>query len=172
MEIEDRPPLPRTGGKRENMQLRPYACRDLQYLTQLFYDTVHTVCAKDYTAAQLDAWAGKDMDQAAWDRSFTTHFTLVAEEGGMLLGFADLNGEYLDRLYVHHACLRRGVATALVDALESHARLCKRTCITTHASITARPFFEQRGFRVVREQTVLRGGVELNNFLMEHTLES
>ena len=38
---------------------------------------------------------------------------------------------------------------------------------TTHASRTARPFLEHRGWRVVREQTVLRRGVALNNFVME-----
>ena len=38
---------------------------------------------------------------------------------------------------------------------------------TTHASITARPFFLSRGYRVVKEQTVLRGGLELTNFVME-----
>ena len=36
-----------------------------------------------------------------------------------------------------------------------------------HASITARPFFEQRGYRVVRQQQVERGGVLLTNFVME-----
>ena len=39
--------------------------------------------------------------------------------------------------------------------------------VTTHASITARPFFEARGYRVVRQQQVERQGVALTNFVME-----
>ena len=38
--------------------------------------------------------------------------------------------------------------------------------VVTHASITARPFFEKRGYRVVKEQQVERNGVFLTNFVM------
>ena len=48
---------------------------------------------------------------------------------------------------------------ALCDALAG-ARL-------THASRTAKPFFEKRGWRVVKEQQVERHGVLLTNFVME-----
>ena len=39
--------------------------------------------------------------------------------------------------------------------------------VRVDASITARPFFEGRGYRVVRRQQVLRRGVVLTNFAME-----
>ena len=70
---------------------------------------------------------------------------------------------YFDRLFVHRDYQRRGIATALCDALESAAP----ARITTHASITARPFFESRGYRVIRQQQVLRKGVLLTNYTME-----
>ncbi|MBS7337450.1 MAG: GNAT family N-acetyltransferase, partial [Thermoguttaceae bacterium] len=38
--------------------------------------------------------------------------------------------------------------------------------ITTCASITAKPFFEGRGFRVVKRQEVERQGIRLVNFVM------
>ena len=86
-------------------------------------------------------------------------------EGETIVGFADMDGSgYLDRLYVHRDFQRRGVASALCDALEAASAA---ETFTTHASRTARPFFECRGWRVVREQTVLRRGVALNNFVME-----
>lgn len=71
---------------------------------------------------------------------------------------------YLDRLYVHRAYQRRGVATAICDALEG---AIPAAGYTTHASITARPFFARRGYRVVREQQVIRFGKALTNFVME-----
>ena len=142
------------------MILRPYRSEDCPVLAALFYDTVHTVNARDYTPEQLDAWADGQVDLAAWDASFLAHTTLVAEAEGIIVGFADLADDgYLDRLYVHKDWQGRGVATALCDAL-SGARV-------THASLTARPFFEKRGWQVVKEQRVERRGVLLTNFVMK-----
>jgi putative acetyltransferase len=42
--------------------------------------------------------------------------------------------------------------------------------VFTEASITARPFFERRGFRVVREQIVMVRGVGMKNFVKEKDL--
>ncbi len=39
--------------------------------------------------------------------------------------------------------------------------------IVTHASITAKPFFESRGYRAVFQQHVIRHGVVLTNYRME-----
>ena len=133
-------------------------------MAKLFYDTVHSVNAADYEPRQLVAWADGQVDLEAWDASFRAHRTLVAEEKGELIGFGDITADgYLDRLYVHRLHQRRGVATALCDRLEQLAD----GPIVTHASITARPFFEKRGYRVVRRQQVERRGVLLTNFVME-----
>ena len=59
-------------------QLRPYRPADCASLAALFYDTVHTVNAKDYTNAQLDAWADGNVDPDAWNASFLSHTTYVA----------------------------------------------------------------------------------------------
>ena len=147
--------------------LRPYRPEDCPALAHLFYETVHTVNAAHYSPAQLDAWApacGPDL--AAWDKSFRAHRTLVAELDGRLAGFGDLDpaAGYLDRLYVRREFQRRGVARALCDALEQASRARP---LTTHASRTARPFFEKRGYRVLRPQQVERRGQQLENFVME-----
>ena len=147
------------------MELRPYRAGDCPALARLFYDTVHTVNARDYAPEQLDAWAGGQVDLAAWDASFRARHTLVAEENGEVLGFADMDAAgYLDRLYVHRDHQGRGVATALCDALEA---ACPAKVFTTHASLTARPFFEGRGYRALRRQTVVRRGIALDNYVME-----
>lgn len=147
------------------MTLRNYEHGDCTALTQLFYDTVHTVNRRDYTQAQVDAWATGTVDLAAWDASLTAHHTLVAEEDGVILGFADMAADgYLDRLYVHKDHQGRGVATALCDALEGASHACR---FTTHASLTARSFFEGRGYSMVRAQQVERRGTFLTNFVME-----
>ena len=147
------------------MTLRDYTKTDCAELAELFYDTVHTVNAKDYTQEQLDAWATGKVNLEAWNESFQAHHTVVAEMDGKIVGFGDMDETgYLDRLYVHKDYQRRGVATAICDALEQNTEAAE---FTTHASITARPFFEKRGYTVVREQQVERGGVWLTNFIMK-----
>ena len=147
------------------MQLREYQPSDCAQMAELFCQTVHSVNAKDYTKEQLDAWATGQVDLQAWDKSFREHKTIVAVENGELVGFGDIDRTgYLDRLYVHRSHQGEGIATAICDALE---RTVVGKTLTTHASITAKPFFLRRGYRVVKEQTVLRQGISLNNYLME-----
>lgn len=151
------------------MELRQYTPADCAEMRQLFFDTVHTVNAKDYTKAQLDAWAPKNLDAARWNASFSAHYTLVAVEDSKIVGFGDIDKTgYLDRLYVHKDFQRQGIATALCDVLE-HAYGDTLAVIRTHASVTAKPFFEQRGYQVIKAQKVRRQGVFLENFRMEKT---
>ena len=147
------------------MRLRIYAEADCPELARLFYDTVHTVNAKDYGQKQLDAWATGEVDLKSWNQSFLAHHTVVAEWDGVIVGFGDMDETgYLDRLYVHKDYQRMGVATAICDELERNSAA---TEFITHASITARPFFEKRGYVVTKEQQVERRGVRLTNFVMK-----
>ena len=147
------------------MELRAYRPEDCPAMGALFYDTVHTVCTGEYDPRQLDAWAPPEgVDLGAWNESFSAHLTLVAVEDGAVVGFGDMAPDgYLDRLYVHKDYQSQGIATALCDALEAAVS----GNIATHASITAKPFFEKRGYRVVKEQQVVRRGILLTNFVMK-----
>lgn len=154
----------------KKMMIRKYKSTDCACLAQLFYDTVHTVNARDYTEEQLNAWASGCVDLEAWDRSFQKHYTFVAVIDDRIAGFGDMDDTgYLDRLYVHKDFQRRGVAAALCDELEGAVRA---PVYTTHASITARPFFAGRGYRVEKEQQVERGGIFLTNYVMVKEKES
>ena len=154
------------------MKIRAYRQEDITEIAELFYHTVHTVNAADYTKAQLDAWADGNTDLEEWNRSFQEHMTLVAvmpsgqeNEEEQIVGFADMDGTgYLDRLYVHKDFQRRGVASALCDRLEQAS---DAEIFTTHVSVTAKPFFEKRGYQAVREQQVERKGVLLTNYVMK-----
>lgn len=150
------------------MELREYRPEDCREMAELFFDTVHTVNRRDYTEAEVEAWAPGLPDMEQWNKSFLEHCTLVALECGKIVGFGDMdrNG-YLDRLYVHRDYQGKGIAAAICGQLEGRFP-AKR--ITTYASVTAKPFFEKRGYRVVREQQVERQGVLLTNFVMEKWL--
>lgn len=150
------------------MILRTYKPSDCKCLAQLFYHTVHTVNARDYTQEQLRVWATGDVDLEQWNQSFLAHDTVVAIQDGEIAGFGDMDETgYLDRLFVHPDYQNQGIATAICQRLEQAVQVKK---ITTHASITAKPFFLRRGYRVLREQQVIRGGIALTNFVMEKDL--
>ena len=195
------------------MYLRKYYPSDCAALAALFYETIHTVNARDYPQEQLDAWADGHVDLDAWNESFLAHNTYVAVQecdgaddidsrasdsagtapgktGGsparaLIIGFGDMDDTgYLDRLYAHKDYQGRGVATAICDRLEedfclSRGRLLQNSAVqkrkndtfTTHASITARPFFEKRGYTVVKAQQVVRKGISIRNYIMRKHIE-
>lgn len=123
----------------------------------------HTVNAKDYTEEQLNVWATGQVDLEKWNLSLQEHYSIVAVKNDVIVGFGDIDKTgYLDRLFVHADCQGKGIATAICDQLEQNAE----GNITTHASITARPFFEKRGYKVVKEQQVEKNGIFLTNYVM------
>lgn len=145
------------------MIIRKYQPSDCKELTELFYNTVHTVNAKDYTKEQLDVWATGKVDFEKWNESLQEHFSVVAVDDETIAGFGDIDKTgYLDRLYVHADHQRKGIATAICNQLEQAVQ----GNITTHASITAKPFFEKRGYKIVKEQQVERQGIFLTNYVM------
>lgn len=145
------------------MLIREYQSSDCKELAELFYNTVHAVNAKDYTKEHLDIWATGQVDLKAWNQSLQEHFSIVVVDDDIIVGFGDIDKTgYLDRLFVHLGYQRKGIATAICNRLESAVQ----ENIVTHASITARPFFEKRGYKVVKEQQVERQGIFLTNFVM------
>ena len=147
------------------MIIRQYTPKDCEDLVKLFYHTVHTINAKDYSQEQLNGWATDKIDLEVWNKSLSEHYTVVAVENNIIVGFGDIDKSgYLDRLFVHRDYQRRGIATAICNELERAVKVDK---IITYASITAKPFFEQSGFNVVKEQQVERNGIALTNYVME-----
>ena len=151
------------------MVLREYRSEDCFELAKLFFDTVHTVNLKDYTKAQVDVWASGNVDIEAWDKSFKNHYTVISEDKGIITGFGDMSNDgYLDRLYVHKEHQGEGIGSLIVTELERKIKTCYGVPVfTVFSSITAKPFFEKRGYVSLRRNFVTRGGIELINFYME-----
>lgn len=145
----------------------PYEGRFLRAMARVFHEAVHVGCAGDYTPAQLEAWAPARVDEAAWARRFEKSLTRLAVSAqGEVLGFGNLVGAgYLDCLFVAPEAQGRGIGSALCEALESRAK----GDIGVRASLTARPFFERRGYRVIREVRPIRAGLALPAFRMRLT---
>lgn len=152
-------------------RIRDYDAGDTSTIVRLFYETVRSVNRADYSDKQVGAWAPSVPNPQEWHARMSGRRTLVAEEGGEVVGFAEIEGDgHLDMLYVRKDAVGRGVGRRLYRVVEREAQRLGLERIFTEASTTARPFFGRQGFRVVREQTVLRRGVTMTNFAMEKAL--
>lgn len=107
------------------MKIRKYQSSDCKSLADLFYHTVHTINAKDYTKEQLKVWATGEVDLEKWNQSLQEHFSVVAVENKNILGFGDIDKTgYLDRLYVHKDYQGKGIATAICNQLGEYHYPC------------------------------------------------
>lgn len=135
------------------MNIRKFQKTDLKQINQLFYDTVHSVNAKDYSPQHLDAWASKDRDESYWGKKFEERICYVVETDGTIVGFGDMTkAGYIDHVYVHKDFQGRKIGSMIFEKLEQEAKKLGVHELTTEASITAKPFFEAKGFRVVAQQ--------------------
>lgn len=150
------------------MRLIKYIPAYDEEIASLFHDTVHSVCAGEYSPAQLDAWAPDDINPSDWCESLGVTYALLAIDGGKLAGFgnADIRASYIDRLYVGRDYIGHGIGKLILKALENqlHGR------VSVHASDTALPFFRAMGYAAVKENRVIRRGIVLRNWYMEKEL--
>ncbi|EJB02469.1 putative acetyltransferase [Rhizobium leguminosarum bv. trifolii WSM597] len=147
--------------------IRPYAPSDSDATIDIFLRAIREVSSKDYSPAQIEAWA-KVEDRGQWAERRRSRPAWIAEIDGEPVGFSDLTAEgCLDMMFVHPEFQGLGVASRLLKRVEEEARVLGFRRIYTEASRTARPFFERKGFRVITGQTVEKRGQSLENFLME-----
>lgn len=122
--------------------IRLYRKDDFAAVTQLWFE------AMQIAMPGLEARMGHTLEDA---RTFFLRSVLrenrlwVYETDGAPRGYLALNGEFIDRLYVHPAHHRHGIGQALLN----HARTLspKHLWLYTHvANKMARNFYEKNGF--------------------------
>ena len=152
----------------ELVQVRAYATEDARRTLEVFLDAVTTTASQDYSPAQIAAWSAPgERDVGLWNLARARLGTVVAVVAGNVSGFSDVNADgYIDMMFVSPAHGRRGVASALLCAVERRAKSLNTTTLSTNASITARPFFERHGFVVEAKQHPVIRGVRMTNYRM------
>ncbi len=153
------------------MVIRDYRAEDCQALADLFTDTVRRVAIREYTPAQIAAWAPRPPDYARIASRLAARPTFIAELDGVIAGFSDLEPDgHIDMMYVHADHQGEGVATALLAHIEDKGRQACLSRLYSEISLTARRFFLRRGFVVIARQEVPIRGQILTNFRMEKQL--
>ena len=153
------------------MIIREFKNDDTEAIVHLFTETVRKINSKDYSKEQIEAWAPQNTDLAKWRNRLTKTITFVAEKNGRIIGFAQLeNNGHIDCFYVAHDFINKGVGSKLLLKIEERAKSLKMTKLFTEASITAKPFFLRKGFKVIKEQFVELHEFKFKNYVMEKGL--
>jgi putative acetyltransferase len=151
--------------------LRPFLPADAATLAALFRASVEALAADDYDDAQREAWASAADDEAAFASRLADALTIVALVDGNIAGFASLrDNKMFDMLYVRPDMARKGVGSALAEAIEKLAAARGTTLLTVEASDAAQDFFAARGYVATTRNMKTVGGQWLGNTTMTKEL--
>jgi putative acetyltransferase len=151
--------------------LRPFLPSDARRCVEIFRSSIEELAIEDYSSEQCEAWAARADDVAAFGKRLAESLTLIATVEGESAGFASLVGaDVLDMLFVDPAHARRGVGTALIDALVRIARARGVERLSSEVSDTAKPLFERQEFVAQRRNLVAKGDQWLGNTTMTRTI--
>ncbi|MZI95758.1 GNAT family N-acetyltransferase [Vibrio sp. CAIM 722] len=150
------------------IKVRRYSESDIPALWEIFYHTIRNINIRDYSRAQVEAWAPDNFDQAIWQRKMHSIAPYVAVLDGEIVGYTDLQDDGLiDHFFCHHQYQGRGIGKIMMEHVFEQGKLRGISKFHSEVSITARPFYEKQGFCIVEEQVVNVRGQKLRNFLME-----
>ena len=155
-----------------NLGIRPLTELDIPEMRELFRTTVLTVNSKDYTKEEVADWASCGDSIEHWKELLAKNDYIGAIDGqGKIVGFSSMNAEgYLHSMFVHKDWQGKGVATLLLSEVEKMACGYGVRKISVEVSITARPFFEKHGYKVVKEQKAKANRLYLTNYVMKKEL--
>jgi putative acetyltransferase len=148
-------------------RLRP---EDFTELIAVYHDAVITQTPGLYSQAQIAAWSEHARRDDGFRQSLLRGHGFVScagEDPDTIEAFALLDPpDRLALLYCRGRASRQGRATALMQAIESHARRegCQR--LRTEASQLSRPLLERRGWRIEAEEEVIFAGESFHRWRM------
>ncbi len=157
----------------EQFKLRKASEDDVEELKILFQETVLTVNSRDYSLSEVEDWASCGNNLLKWKDAINTHYFILAVNQQLrIVGFSSITTQgYLHFLFVHKDYQNKGIATVLLDEMERCARTSGMRRVTSEVSLTARSFFEKRGYIAVQKQCRKANLLYLTNFLMVKELK-
>lgn len=153
----------------DEIAMRPLTEQDIPQMQELFRTTVLTVNARDYTEEEVKDWASCGDSVEHWkELLYANSYIGATDIQGNIIGFSSMNCDgHLHSMFVHKDWQGKGVASLLLAEVEKMASEYGVHKICTEVSITARPFFEKRGYRVVAEQKAKANKLFMTNYRME-----
>ncbi|WP_349945985.1 GNAT family N-acetyltransferase, partial [Bacteroides cellulosilyticus] len=151
-----------------NFIIRAALQSDAVELKNLFQNTVLAINRRDYSQAEVEDWASCGDDLSNIENMIKTHYFIVAvNQQSEIVGFSSITSQgYLHSMFVHKDFQGEGIATMLLNEIEQYAITNGIMRITSEVSLTARPFFEKKGYIVEEEQKRKANQLSLTNFWM------
>ncbi len=135
---------------------------DREGIWRAHFGAVSETCATHYSPDVIRIWAG-GLRPEKYEAAIRSSEFFVAEEGGAVVGFAELDRETgeVQGLYVSPEVAGRGVGRALLGKLEEIARARGLGSMHLTSSLNAVTFYERAGFVPTGTETRTLGpGVE------------
>ncbi len=155
------------------MDFRIASKNDIHCIIDLAQYSIRNISSAHYSQEQIEAWSNRiNRPKRIQEAIANQHFILAVNEE-KLLGFASLlDGTYIDFLFVHPNYARTGIASEMYARLKKKANTLRQENMYTLSSVTAKPFFESKGFKTVEKLQQNIGNCTLVNYRMEIRLTS
>jgi L-amino acid N-acyltransferase YncA len=114
--------------------------------------SIREVCAADYTADEISAWAGRSFDEAKWNEAVSKHSVWVVEISGQIEGHgywrhqAQESSIFLHSLYFTKRAMGRGFGSQILEKLFEEARSLGISKIKLESTLTSHEFYKKLGF--------------------------
>lgn len=150
--------------------IEPYYSGVELELFEIFTSAISEVCSKDYSEKKIRAWLPSEYHADRWKERLEGINSYIAKFQRNIAGYADIQKDgYIDHFFIGSRYQSKGIGSTLMGTLLKNSNSDR---IYSHVSLTARSFFEKKGFVVVKENTVEMRGVELRNYIMERISSS
>lgn len=156
----------------ESLTVEVAQISDIAALSDLFQNTVLTINRGDYSQAEVEDWASCGNNPTKWEEMIKTFYFIVAKNRqSQIVGFSSITSlGYLHSMFVHEHFQQRGIASMLLKEIERYAGENGIVKVTSEVSLTARSFFEKKGYTVEEEQKRKANQLYLTNFRMAKEL--
>jgi GNAT superfamily N-acetyltransferase len=132
------------------IRIRPARPGEGQALFDVTVQSVRGLAASHYDSAQIAGWMGK-RTSAYYEDIIARGLTVVAEENGVILGFADSEPGEVTRLFLAPEAAGKGLGKRLLAIGIENAAKGHEGPIRIESTLNAQSFYEHHGFRPVRK---------------------
>ena len=124
----------------------------------------------DYPTELRAYFRRKNTPQNIAKQFLACDLAVVFEKGKRIVGCGSLDDEVVKGVYVDPLEHGSGIGSAIMDALESHAKQLGIRKLGVGSSVGAEYFYASRGFRVMKKCKVEIQGMEMPSIEMEKEL--
>ncbi|NQZ85524.1 MAG: GNAT family N-acetyltransferase [Nanoarchaeales archaeon] len=153
------------------MELRKFKLGDEKSISKLHEETIRTINSKDYSNEQIETWPGILDNYSNLLKTLQNNISYVVELDNIIVGFGDMghSGEIF-RLYTHKDYQGKGIASKILEKLEKEAKNLNLNKITLESSLTAKSFYESKGYKIIKKVHSKINDVKHEEWKMEKIL--